>query len=167
MPNFATLLAITVFTPALAGCLLLLSWLQHRSIVALAVWGAGFITASLALALVLVGRGAIPDFWSVIVGNAMLAAAYGILWCGARKFEGKDAPILLALFGAALWIAACFIGPIYARPEARAAVIAAIAISYTLLAIFELGADAATADGAGRSCCFYWRTRPSFPCKSR
>ena len=28
-------------------------------------------------------------FWSIIVGNALLAAAYGILWCGARKFGGK------------------------------------------------------------------------------
>ena len=45
VPNLSTVLAITVFTPALAGCLLLLSWLQHRSIIALALWGAGFITA--------------------------------------------------------------------------------------------------------------------------
>jgi diguanylate cyclase (GGDEF)-like protein len=138
VPNLATLLAITVFTPALAGCLLLLSWLQHRHIVALALWGAGFITASLALALVIVGRGTIPDFWSIVVGNAVLAIAYGILWYGARKFEGKDASIFLVLIGAALWIAACSVGPIYASPQARAVVIAAVAISYTLLAIFEL-----------------------------
>lgn len=138
MPNLATLLAITVFTPALAGSLLLLSWLQHRSIAALALWGTGFITASLATALIIVGRGTIPDFWSIIVGNAVLATAYGILWSGARKFEGKNTSPLLALLGAALWIAACSIGPIYARPEARAAVIAAIAIAYTLLAISEL-----------------------------
>jgi diguanylate cyclase (GGDEF)-like protein len=138
VPNFATLLAITVFTPALAGCLLLLSWLQHRSIVALALWAAGFITASLALALVIVGRDTIPDFWSIIVGNALLAAAYGILWSGARKFEGKKPSILLALLGVALWLAACSIAPIYARPQARGVVIAAIAMSYTLLAVVEL-----------------------------
>jgi diguanylate cyclase (GGDEF)-like protein len=127
---------MTVFTSALAGCLLLLSWLQHRSMVALALWGAGFITAS--LALVIIGRGTLPDFWSIVVGNAGMAAAYGTLWSGARKFEGKDASVLAVLLGAAVWVAACLIAPIYARPEARAAVIAAIAISYTLLAIFEL-----------------------------
>jgi hypothetical protein len=37
--NLPTLLAIAVFTPDLAGCLLLLSWLQHRRIFALALWG--------------------------------------------------------------------------------------------------------------------------------
>lgn len=131
-------MAITVFTPALAGCLLLLSWLQHRNVGALALWGTGFVTISIATALVIVARGTIPDFWSIIVGNALLAAAYGILWCGARKFEGKDAPILLALLGVGLWIAACSIAPIYAWPQARATVIAAIAVAYTLLAVFEL-----------------------------
>ena len=83
-------------------------------------------------------RGTIPDFWSIIVGNALLAAAYGILWCGARKFDGKNVSILLALAGVLLWLVACSIGPIYARPEARATVMAAIGIGYTLLAVLEL-----------------------------
>ena len=138
MLSHSTLLAITVFTPAVAGCLLLLAWLQHRGIVALAVWGSGFITASVATALIIVARGTIPDFWSIIVGNALLSAAYGILWCGARKFEGKKVSILLAMAGVLLWIIACSIGPIYARPEARATVMAAIGIVYTLLAVLEL-----------------------------
>ena len=99
VPSHSTLLAITVFTPALAGCLLLFSWLQHRSMTALALWGSGFITASVATTLIVIARGTIPDFWSIIVGNALLAAAYGVLWCGARKFEGKNVSILLALAG--------------------------------------------------------------------
>jgi diguanylate cyclase (GGDEF)-like protein len=138
VPNLTTLLAIAVFTPALAGCLLLLSWLQHRRIVALGVWGFGFITASVATTLIIVARGTIPDFWSITVGNALLAVAYGILWSGARKFDSKNVSIPLALAGVALWLAACSIGPIYARPEARAAVMAAIGICYTLLAVLEL-----------------------------
>jgi hypothetical protein len=60
-------LAITVFTPALAGCLLLLSWLQHRRVTALALWGSGFIIASVATTLIIVLRGTIPNFWSIIV----------------------------------------------------------------------------------------------------
>ena len=153
MPNLTTSLAITVFTPAVAGCLLLLSWLQHRRIVALGVWGFGFCMASIATTLIVVARGAIPDFWSIVVGNALLAAAYRILWCGARKFEGKNVSIVLALAGVLLWLAACSIGPIYARPEARATVMAAIGICYTLLAVFELWRGVAMACGAGRSCC--------------
>ena len=138
VPNLSTLLAITVFTPALAGCLLLFSWLQHRRIVALALWGSGFITASIGTTLIILARGTIPDFWSIIIGNALLAIAYGVLWCGARKFDGKNASITLALAGVPLWIAACSIGPIYERPEARAIVMAAIAVFYTLLALLEL-----------------------------
>ena len=92
----------------------------------------------LATTLIIVLRGTISDFWSIIVGNALLAAAYGILWSGARKFEGKKVSILLAPVGLLLWIVACSIGPIYGRPEALATVMAAIGIVYTLLAVFEL-----------------------------
>jgi diguanylate cyclase (GGDEF)-like protein len=137
-PVLPTLLAITVFTPALAGCLLLLSWLQHRRIVALALWGSGFITASIATTLIIFARGTVPDFWSIIVGNALLAAAYGVLWSGARKFNGKKTPVILVLAGVLLWLAACSIAPIYARVESRATVMAAIAVFYTLLALLEL-----------------------------
>ena len=77
--QLSTLLALTVFTPAVAGCLLLLSWLQNRRIVALALWGSGFITTSVATALIVLARNRIPDFWSIVVGNALLAATYGIV----------------------------------------------------------------------------------------
>jgi diguanylate cyclase (GGDEF)-like protein len=138
VPGHSPLLAITVLTPALAGCLLLLSWLQHRRVAALAIWGSGFVTAAFATTLIIVLRGTIPDFWSIIFGNALLAAAYGILWCGARKFDGKNVSLLLALTGVVLWLVACSIGPIYSRPEARATVMAAIGVAYTLLVVFEL-----------------------------
>jgi diguanylate cyclase (GGDEF)-like protein len=117
---------------------LLFSWLQDRRVVALGIWGFGFITASAATTLIIVLRGTIPDFWSIIVGNALLAAAYGILWCGARKLNGKHVSIPMALAGVLLWLGVCSIGPIYARPEARAAVMAAIGICYMLLAVYEL-----------------------------
>jgi hypothetical protein len=138
VPGHSTLLAITVFTPALAGCLLLLSWLQHRRVTALALWGTGFITASVATTLIIVLRGTIPNFWSIIVGNALLATAYGVLWNGARKFDGKNVSILLALVGVVFWLVACSIDPIYSRQEARATVMAAIGVAYTLLVVFEL-----------------------------
>ena len=138
MPNLTTLSAVAVFTPALAGGLLLLSWVQHRKLTALAMWGSGFIVASVAATLIILARGVIPNFWSIIVGNALLAAAYGTLWSGARKFDGKKVSIPLALAGALLWVVACSIDPLYARPEARASVMATIGVAYTLLAVFEL-----------------------------
>jgi diguanylate cyclase (GGDEF)-like protein len=138
VPNLTTLLAIVVFTPALAGGLLLISWLQHRRQPALGVWATGFFTASIAAALIIVARGDIPNFFSIVVGNALLAVAYGILWCGARTFERKKVSVPLALVGMFAWLVACSISPIYARPEARASVMAAVGICYTLLAVVEL-----------------------------
>ena len=88
---------------------------------ALALWGSGFITASVATTLIIVLRGTIPDFWSIVVGNALLAAAYGILWGGARTFDGKNVSILLALMGVVFWLIACSIGPSMRgrKPEPR------------------------------------------------
>jgi hypothetical protein len=129
---------MTVFTPALAGCLLLLSWFQHRKVTALALWGSAFITTAIATTLIIVFRGAIADFWSIIIGNTLLAAAYGVLWCGARKFDNENVSIPLASVGVVLWLLACSIGAIYHRPEARATVMATIGVAYTLLVVFEL-----------------------------
>lgn len=138
MPNLPTLLIITVFSSVLAGCLLLLSWVQHRRIFALALWGTAFIVTAIATTLIVIERNTIPDFWSIVVGNAILASAYGLIWSGARNFEGKRVSVILALAGTLIWLVACHIGPIYARPEVRAIVMVAIAITYTLLAVLEL-----------------------------
>jgi GGDEF domain-containing protein len=54
------------------------------------------------------------------------------------QVDDKNISIPLALVGVLLWIVACSIGPIYARPEARATVMAAIGTVYILLAFFEL-----------------------------
>jgi diguanylate cyclase (GGDEF)-like protein len=135
--DFPTLVAIIVFTSALVGCLLLLSWLQHRRIFALALWGSAFIIAAIATTLI-TARGAIPDVWSIVIGNAILATASGIIWSGVRNFEGKRVSVVLTLAGALIWLAACAIGPIYKLSEARATVMAAITIIYTLLAVLEL-----------------------------
>jgi diguanylate cyclase (GGDEF)-like protein len=116
----------------------LLSWLQHRRVVALALWGSAFITTSVGTTLIIILRGTIPNFWSIVVGNALLAAAYGILWYGARTFDGKKTSTLLAMMGVVLWLIACSIGPIYAQPEVRATVVAGIRIGYIFLTVGEL-----------------------------
>jgi diguanylate cyclase (GGDEF)-like protein len=59
-----------------------------------------------------------------------------VVW--SAKVRGQKVSIPLALVGVSVWIVACSIGPIYARPEARATVMAAIGIVYTLLVVFEL-----------------------------
>jgi diguanylate cyclase (GGDEF)-like protein len=104
----------------------------------LPLWGSAFIIAAIATALIVIARGNVPDLWSIVIGNAILAVAYGLIWSGARSFEGKRVSIVLTLAGALIWLASCAISPIYARPEARAIVMAAIAIAYGLLTVLEL-----------------------------
>ena len=60
--------------------------------------------------------------------------------CGPEResSRARTSQSLLALVGVLFWLVACSIGPIYARPEARATVMAAIGIVYTLLVVFEL-----------------------------
>ena len=47
-----------------------------------------------------------PETWSVCVANALLCAAYGMMWGGARSFEGRRVRIPLLAAGAAIWIVA-------------------------------------------------------------
>ena len=75
-----------------------MSWLHHRNVTALAFWGLTFIMAAIAVALVAM-RGHISDIWSIVVANAILAAAYGAMWTGARSFEGRPIRIVGALAG--------------------------------------------------------------------
>lgn len=131
-----TLFGTTVFSSAVAGGLLLLTWLQNRNVVALALWGTGFALGAGGLALITL-RGVIPDLWSIVVGNAVLVAAYGIGWLGARKFEDRPLIVPVALAGAAVWLLACTIGAVYASPPARAALVAVIVVVYLLLSAWE------------------------------
>src|ERR1700722_4389828 len=127
IPNFPTLLAIAIFAHAVAGGLLLLSWLQYPSVRALALWGLGFLATAAAMVLIVSVRGLVADFWSIVVGNTILAAAYGMLWWGAREFEGKRVSIPWTSAGVVIWLAACAITPLRSQPEARSAVMAAVA----------------------------------------
>ena len=82
--DLPTLFVITIFASTVAGLLLLLSWLQNRNVRALAWWAAAFIIGAAGVALISV-RGDIPDIWSIGLANAIIAAAYGIMWGGVRR----------------------------------------------------------------------------------
>jgi diguanylate cyclase (GGDEF)-like protein len=132
-----TSFVITGFTFALAGGLLLQSWLHHRNIPALALWALCFALAAAATALI-AARGHIPDIWSIMIANALLATAYGTLWAGMRNFEGRRLLIAATLFGTLVWLFACLFHQFYDNPTARAELMAAIGVTYTLLTVREL-----------------------------
>lgn len=135
--DLQTLFAVTALTAMTAGGLLLLSWLYHRHVIALAIWGCGFLFASLGIALI-AARGAIPDIWSIMIGNALIALSYGVIWSGVRNFEGRRVPIAAVLAGVAVWLLGCLVPAIYDSMTARIVLMSCIIVSYTALNVFEL-----------------------------
>jgi diguanylate cyclase (GGDEF)-like protein len=135
--DLPTSFVITGFTFAVAGGLLLQSWLHHRNIPALALWALSFVLASIATALI-AARGQIPDSWSIVIANALLAMAYGTLWAGMRNFEGRRPLFVATILGTLIWLFACLFHQFYDNPTARAALMAAIGVAYTLLTAREL-----------------------------
>jgi hypothetical protein len=94
-----TLFLFAVFASVVSGLLLLLSWLQNRSVMALAFWAAALLVGSIGIAF-LATRGDLSDVWSITVANALIAGAYGIMWGGARIFDNRPASVPLMLAGA-------------------------------------------------------------------
>jgi len=134
--DLPTSLFIIGFTAAVAGCLLLISWLQHRTVPALVPWGLAFLLIAVGAALI-AARGTIPNIWSIVVANTFVALAYGLMWSGARIFEGRRPHLLGAIAGAPIWLAACAIAPFYASAVARTTLMTTIGIIYTLLTAAE------------------------------
>ena len=146
MPGFATshfvidlptLFALTVFLSATGGLLLLFSWLQNRSVPALALWGIGYLLGSAGTAL-LAAPAITPNSWSACAANAFLCGAYGMMWAGARSFEGRRVSPFLVAAGAAIWVAAFQFDSFAHALEARVALMSLILAGYALLSAREL-----------------------------
>jgi diguanylate cyclase (GGDEF)-like protein len=135
--DLPTLFVIAVFICAVAGLLLLLSWLQSRNVQALALWASAFILGSIGVALI-AARGDISDTWSIVIANAILATAYGMVWAGVRHFDGRATPAPLVLAGAVIWLVACHIEAFFISQQARTALMSAVIVSYSLLTAWEL-----------------------------
>jgi diguanylate cyclase (GGDEF)-like protein len=91
---------------AVGGLLLLFAWIQSPATRALAWWGGGFLMFAPATALFGL-RGIVGETWSIQGAGAMTMLGYGLVWTGARVFEGRKPLPLLAIVGAVLWLAAC------------------------------------------------------------
>jgi diguanylate cyclase (GGDEF)-like protein len=135
--NLSTLLVISASALAVGACLLLVSWLQNPNARALGLWAAAFAFGALGVALI-ASRGKIPDFWSTLTANAILAAAYGIMWTGVRSFEGRSTSIPLMLAGTMVWLVACQFEAFYSSLMTRTALTSAIFVAYSVLSAVEL-----------------------------
>lgn len=72
--DLPTLCMVAVFITAVAGLLLLFSWLQNRRESSLALWGVGYLLGALAPGFLAL-RGFIPLPWSMIGAGTTLSCA--------------------------------------------------------------------------------------------
>jgi diguanylate cyclase (GGDEF)-like protein len=135
--DIATLFAVTVFSMGLGGLLLLFAWLQARGTIALAWWGTAFLVIAPATALFGV-RGLVSDVWSIQVANALMMLGYGLMWTGARVFEGRRPIFLSMIAGALIWLTACQFDAFMQSTPARIGLASILVSAYTFAFISEL-----------------------------
>lgn len=133
----ATLLTVSFATTFLVGTLFLLSWRQTPGSRPLALWGVAHLAGALAsggFAL----RGRIPDVLSIGLANAVMLAAFGLIWSGVRAFEGHPPRLRLALAGAAAWTVLCAVPAFYGAIGVRIVFASLVAGLYCSAAAAEL-----------------------------
>jgi len=135
--DLPTLFAVTVFLSVTGGLLLIFAWLQNRTTPALAFWGTGYLLGAAAAAL-LASPGLMPVAWSVGTANALVCCAYGMMWGGARSFEGRRVRIALLAAGAGIWLVAFQFESFAQSLQARVSLVSVITASYALLSAREL-----------------------------
>ncbi|MGB7076296.1 MAG: GGDEF domain-containing protein, partial [Xanthobacteraceae bacterium] len=126
-----TISIVTVFVAALLGALLVFGGLQNRGVRAPMWWGAAHIINAGGFALLTL-RGAVPNFVSIDVANALVLLGYGLTWTGARVFDARPIRLPLVLLWPLTWMLLCRI-PAFADDAA-----ARIIVGSTLLALLVL-----------------------------
>jgi diguanylate cyclase (GGDEF)-like protein len=132
-----TLIIVSIFVTAILGLLLLFVWVQDRSIQALAWWGVAYLVAGLSIAL-LSGQLPVSNAASIDIASALLFAACGLSWNGARLFDEKPVRPFSMFAGALIWLLACLIPEFSASITGRMIVSSLIVSNYTLVTAFEL-----------------------------
>ncbi len=132
-----TLFVVVVLVAEVVGSILIFAWLQNRGQRALLWWGLAHMIGGAGVAL-LAMRGNVSDFWSVVIGNAILYAASGMQWNGARVFDRRPPRPILIYAGSAVWIAACLFPGFLGSSDARAGLSSIIIGGYAFATAYEI-----------------------------
>ena len=134
--DVGTLFFIAICVTVLLGLFLLFAWTQER-IQALAWWGVAYLLGGASGALWRWGDLVAPGI-SSWVATTLLFVAVGMIWSAARLFHGRPVRRGIMLFGAAFWLAACFVPAFTGSAASRLVVSALIVAGYTILTATEL-----------------------------
>ncbi|MDO8533401.1 MAG: GGDEF domain-containing protein [Xanthobacteraceae bacterium] len=100
-----TMFVVTISVTSILGLLLIFAWYQQRKIQALAWWGCAHLIASVAVWMI-GARGTFSDLWSIDIANSLLFVSSGMIWTGARLFDGNRVSLVGVFGGAAAWLMA-------------------------------------------------------------
>lgn len=131
-----TMFAVTIGVAAVLGLLLIYAWQQHRQMTALAWWGGAHLVACIAVWLI-GSHGTKSEFWSVEVANALLFVAAGMIWSGARSFDGNRVSIVGVFGGAAAWLLAARLTGFMSAPHGPVIFSSMIISAYTFATAVE------------------------------
>ncbi len=135
--DIPTLAIVTVFVTALLGALLVFAGLQNRAVRAPMTWGVAFVLCAIGTALVAV-RGMVPDWLSIQFANVLVLVGMGLVWLGARQFDGRRPRPALVALAPLIWLAACAVPVILADINARAMIASSLAAVLALAAGLEI-----------------------------
>jgi len=135
--NVSTLLLVGVLGGMTAGTAFGFIWLTERRNPALGVWAASLWFGAAACAFYML-RPVVPDWTSVLFGNAVLAFAYGLIWLGFRLFEGCRPVVWKAAVGAVAWLPFVAIPFLRNEPALHAALAALVMSIYSLAIAWRL-----------------------------
>ncbi len=131
-----TLVTMASWVTGLLGVFLLLIWVQERGIRALAWWGAAYLMGGSAVAL-WGTQGDLPWINSTIP-NLLLFTACGMIWCGARLFQGRRILVSGLFGGAIVWLVAVDLLDIAQSDAVRIVVSSVVIAAYAFLTAYEL-----------------------------
>jgi diguanylate cyclase (GGDEF)-like protein len=134
-----TLIATTALVVTILSLVAFLAWMADGKGVVLVPLAWAFLLAGVAV-MVRGLQDVVTEPVAILVGNALLLLAYGLLWKAVCGFGGRKAPALAVGAGAILWVAACLVPPFFASTAARIISSSTGSAVYTLLTVAELWA---------------------------
>lgn len=134
-----SLLIAAAITGACVSASHLLTWRAVRNEVSVLLWGVAYGLTT--LSMIMAGlRGTIPAFLSIVVSNALLLFALGLVWLGYRRFIDKvgSHDRLLAALGGLVWLAFACDRQLFADINLRVHVVSAVQFIYLLAVASDL-----------------------------
>jgi diguanylate cyclase (GGDEF)-like protein len=119
------------------GLALLYFWNRDRTSKWLLWWSVPFLIGGTAIVSYMRPNWA-SDFNTIALGNAIRITALGLLWQGARVFEGRKPLLLPLLLTPVAWIGLCLIPPFLESLAARVVGVSLFNAAFCALAAYEL-----------------------------